>query len=259
MIPRFVFQTFPTNKLPEPYLLNLYKNKKISQDWDFILYDDASILDFINKEYGSEMFKRYKRINPSYGAARADLFRYLLMYKKGGIYIDIKVNLTRSLSEVIRNDDVFLLGRWPDCGEPQYSKFGRYSQIADPNGEFQQWFIACEASHPFLKAVIQQVCLNIDSYDSKIYGAGRWGTLNTTGPIPYTNAITPILNNHPHRIVRSFTDLGAKYSMFNDEFTHHTLFSNHYSNQTAPLIEWTKFQRAVKHINRLANSIRARI
>lgn len=259
MIPNIIYQTFPNKKLPESYALNLEQNKRVSEKWEVILFDDASIIDFIKNEYSSKFLRCYNKISPNYGAARADLFRYLLMYKRGGVYIDIKTTLTRSLSNAIRDEDVFLLGRWPDCGESQYSKFGRYSQIADPNGEFQQWFIACEANHPFLKAVIQRVCSNIDSYDPEIHGVGRWGTLNTTGPIPYTNAITPILSDHPHRIVRSYTDLGIRYSMFGDEFTHHRLFSHHYSEQTAPLIELSKAQRVANHINRLANRIRTRI
>ena len=32
----------------------------------------------------------YERINPNYGAAKADIFRVLVLHKYGGVYFDIK-------------------------------------------------------------------------------------------------------------------------------------------------------------------------
>ena len=51
---------------------------------------------YIRREYGESILSCYLRIDPVYGAARADLFRYLLLYRTGGVYLDIKSAARRS-------------------------------------------------------------------------------------------------------------------------------------------------------------------
>ena len=53
-------------------------------------FDGETLLDFIKSSYGQREIASYNRINKSYGAARADYFRYLLLYQKGGVWLDAK-------------------------------------------------------------------------------------------------------------------------------------------------------------------------
>lgn len=73
--------------------------------WEHRLYDDADIEAFIRESYGDEILAYYHRIDRRYGAARADLFRYLLLYRLGGVYLDIKSTTVRPLDEVLRPDE----------------------------------------------------------------------------------------------------------------------------------------------------------
>jgi hypothetical protein len=43
--------------------------------WQYRFDDDAAIESFILTEYGEKILALYRRIDPLYGAARADLFR----------------------------------------------------------------------------------------------------------------------------------------------------------------------------------------
>jgi hypothetical protein len=187
-------------------------------------------------------------ISEEYGAARADLFRYLLIYARGGMYLDIKSAAMRPLSEVIASGDTFLLGQWSDCGEDKCRDWGLHPETTPFGGEFQQWFIAASPGHPFLKAVIRQVCRNIDLYLPAFQGAGKRGVLKVTGPIAYTKAIAPMLRNTPHRRVRSHTDLGLTYSGFVGLQAHYMLFPRHYSTFQTPIVRIGRI-RAV--LNRL--------
>ncbi len=236
-IPRTVYQTWPSNSLPENLAQNLRHNQTMASGWTFRLYSDEDIEDFITTEYGPDMLSNYRKISPVYGAARADLFRYLLIYKYGGFYIDIKSHFTRELGQVLHETDEYLLGRWADCGEAQYEGFGRHPEIQDGLGEYQQWYLAAIPRHPFLEAVLHAVVGNINSYLPSVHGVGRGGVLRTTGPIPYTNAILPIQNRHPHRIIRSFSDLGLQYSYLSGTDAHHQLFKKHYSVITEPVVK----------------------
>jgi len=195
-------------------------------------------------------------ISPSYGAARADFFRYLLIYRHGGVYIDIKTRFTSELSHVIRTEDEYLLGRWEGCGEPQYEAFGRHTEIHDGRGEYQQWYVVARPKHPFLEAVLNAVIGNIKDYLPSVHGVGKGGVLRTTGPIAYTNAILPIQHQHPHRIVRSFADLGFQYSYLTGNDTHHQLFRKHYSLITEPVVTMDMRRRAIDLSVRTAKRLR---
>ena len=64
--------------------------------------DDADINEYIGRAYGERLLGEFNRISPSYGATRADFFRYLLLYREGGVYLDIKSSMERPLDEVLQ-------------------------------------------------------------------------------------------------------------------------------------------------------------
>jgi inositol phosphorylceramide mannosyltransferase catalytic subunit len=112
-IPKIIHQTVPDkSKMHQIFLDNVSRLKDLNGNWDHRLYDDREIGEFILESYGSEIAGYFDRLNPLYGAARADFFRYLLLYKFGGVYLDIKSTATRPLDEVLNADDVYLLSHW---------------------------------------------------------------------------------------------------------------------------------------------------
>ena len=106
-----------------------------------------------------------------------------------------------------------------------------------PFGEFQQWHVAAAPGHPFLKAVIERVLRNIQTYNRGLHGTGAYAVLRVTGPVAYTLAIEPLLARHPHRIVDSKRDLGLVYSVFDSGAarSHESMFP-HYAKLEAPLV-----------------------
>lgn len=207
----------------------------MNPDWSFVFYDDTDVSEYIKMEYGVEMLTKYLSIDPRYGAARADLFRYLLMYKQGGVYLDIKSVVTVPLNAIIRPTDQYLLSRW-SCLVPAYPELIKYRV---PGGrEFQQWHIICAPSHPYLASVLDRVLSNIDSYSTTKFGVGKTGVLHTTGPIPYTIAIHSIMNSFSHRWVDAKT-AGIKYNSLTETGEgqpHVELFNTHYSSFAVPVI-----------------------
>lgn len=214
VIPKIIHQTFHGKQLPQPFQNNVRKILVMNPTWEYRFYDDGDIAEFIDFNYGKIVLSYYNRINPKYGAARADLFRYLLMFKCGGVYLDIKSSPEKPLDDVIRADDLYLLSQWKNKKNEQFERWGLHSEIGHiDGGEFQQWFIVSVPGHPFLKAVIERVFINIDSYNPDFYGKGRRGALRVTGPIAYTLSIAPLLHLHRHRFVNSQDELCFSYSI----------------------------------------------
>nr|UKE82402.1 hypothetical protein KXZ65_12970 [Pectobacterium sp. PL152] len=94
------------HKLPKEILESIEKLKEMNPGWEYFLYDERHIIEYIDKHYGKEMLRIYLSIDPKYGAAKADLFRYLLIYIEGGVYFDIKsscsIPLKRSLKKIVK-------------------------------------------------------------------------------------------------------------------------------------------------------------
>jgi mannosyltransferase OCH1-like enzyme len=235
-IPRIIHQTAKTKELV-PALEAAVRNARAKNpEWQHLLYDDAECSEFIRQFYGDQIWTAYNRINPAYGAARADFFRYAVTYARGGVYADIKTDFVRPFAETIRNDDQFIVSSWDNGVTGTHPRFGKHADLAGfGRDEIQQWFIVSAAGHPFLKAVVAQVLANVETYNRFLVGTGKTGVLRTTGPIAYTAAIAPLLSQYDHREVANEREVGLGYSIAGG-YDHKASVWTHYSDLSAPVI-----------------------
>ena len=263
-IRRCIHQVFFTDhggSLPPELERNVEHIRAINPDWDYRLYGAEHMVAFIRQHYDERMLSYFERINPRYGAARADLFRYLLMYQCGGVYLDIKSSLRRSLNEVLRADDQYLLSRWSNKAGEEFEGWGLYPEIGAADGEFQQWHIVAAAGHPFLRAVIERVLHNIARYNPVLDGQGWIGVMRATGPIAYTLAIRPLLQRHPHRIVDAAGELGFSYSIYPraPSSPHQALFRAHYTQLAEPVVRQAAADKVLSWTLSAAKATKARL
>lgn len=197
-IPKVVYQTNKTKELI-PALHDLRKrNLETSPSWLFEIWDDAEVDEFIKTTFPSRVYEAFSRINPKYGAAKADFWRYCVLYARGGVYVDLKTEILADLSSVIRpNDEAILdvprkLEGWRD-------------------GTYEQWFLAYSAGHPYLREMIEQITDDILSGKIPecrkewvpVTSCSKQRILELTGPDAYTRAIERAIAKHGimHRTV----------------------------------------------------------
>lgn len=230
-IPKKIFQLIQDkNNIPPRIQININSIKKLNPNWTYTLYDDNDIIQYLKQHYPPNITEIYNKINPDYGAARADFFRYLLMYKEGGVYLDVKSGMKIPLDQIIKKDDEYILVNWNENANTMCNLTGtKY-------GEFQQWHIMCKPNHPFLETVIDNVSKNILNYDKNTHGVGKIGVLIITGPVAYTKAIDKILHNHKHTKYDRSDYIGLIYNNTSSTKSHKNLFKNHYSTLTTPVV-----------------------
>lgn len=170
-IPKTIIQTFKTNKLPWITRLQIALFKRKNKAYTYEFYDDAAIEQFLAKEYGAEILKLYKRIN--IGAVKADFFRYMILYKKGGVYLDIDSLITKNLDKLIRPDDEAIIAKE---GHIHY---------------YAQWALIYNAGHPFLAKTIEMMIDNLKN--NRFPNSGH----EMTGPTVYTAAIKACIAENP--------------------------------------------------------------
>jgi mannosyltransferase OCH1-like enzyme len=177
-IPKHIFQTFKTKKLPLITRMHIWNMKRKNPDYEYFLFDDQDIQEFFKKEFPSEYITAYNQL--TIGAAKADFFRYAILYKKGGVYLDIDSGMSRSLKYLIQPDDVALLSRERHIGL------------------FCQWGLIFEKHHPFLKKTLEIVLDNIQThrFPNDVHA--------TTGPTAFTKAVNECIVDDPTISYRIF-------------------------------------------------------
>lgn len=236
-IPKHVHMTARSKHLDGALADNLARVRQHNPDWSLTLYDDQDIESFLQAHYGPAVLAIYRRLNPRYGAARADLFRYLCIYRLGGVYLDIKSGTTMPLAQWLLPEDRFILSQWDNGPTGRYSDWGLHRPIRHiPGGEYQQWFLAASAGHPYLRAVCERVLRNIVGHRPMPAKYGRMGVLEVTGPIAFSLAIHAILQRHPHRFVDVEREGGLCYSCHPGQGDHIAQDPGHYSRLQEPVV-----------------------
>jgi hypothetical protein len=97
-IPKILWMTYPDkDQIPQ----KVYANLAIyASDFDIYIYDDSDGLAFLKRNFDSGVVEKYNTLS---GAHKADLLRYCLLYVHGGVYMDIKTELIRPLSNLLAN------------------------------------------------------------------------------------------------------------------------------------------------------------
>jgi hypothetical protein len=234
-IPKIIHQTYLDKNLPDEFAQNVERLRALNPGWEHRLYDNEDIQKFISDKYGKNVLRYYNRINPGYGAGKADFFRYLVMYAEGGVYLDIKSAFERPIDDCLQPDEKFLLVQWQNKEGGEQDTWGLHQELSHiEHGEYQQWHIVCIAGHPFLRRVIDAVMTNIDLYKPWKHGSSAYGLYRLTGPIAYTLAIHPVLDQYPHRLIRNEQTVHLVYRAAAGN--HKKISANHYSQRTDSII-----------------------
>jgi mannosyltransferase OCH1-like enzyme len=189
-IPKIVYQTFRTSQLPFVNRWHINKFRKANPSYKYEFYDDERIENFFSDSFGNEFITAYKRLQ--IGAAKADFFRYAILYKYGGIYLDVDSAITKRLDDFIEPADKAVI-----------------SFEKNP-GVYVQWALVYEAGHPFLQKTLQLILENIgqNKYPNDVH--------QMTGPSVYTKAINECLHSNPsipHRLLGIDYDGNFKFKL----------------------------------------------
>ena len=106
-IPKNIVQSLNSRKVTKKLYNNIERIKNLNPDYNYEFFTEKESIEFINKYYGQDYVKAYIKLYN--GAFRADFFRYCYLYEKGGIWIDIFMNLEKSLDSIIDKDYNFIV------------------------------------------------------------------------------------------------------------------------------------------------------
>jgi len=170
-IPKIIWQTYKNPyDLLAPYMKDAIQTwKDLNPEYEWKYMDDEEAAEFIKREYGQEWHDIF--INLPVGVMRGDLWRYMIVYKYGGVYADLDTECLIPVSTWMLDDKDFIV-----CPETDH--------------HFCQWTFAASPGHPILKSVldlIKQRLLNPE------YGSEHFVHTHT-GPAIWTDGINKALD-----------------------------------------------------------------
>jgi len=162
IIPLNIFQTWHTKELP-PKMQACVENLRLqNSEFKHYLYDDNDCRDFIKNNYSSDILNSFDNLIP--GAYKSDLWRLCILYKYGGIYLDIKYKCYNNFKLIeLTDDEHYCFGQTHTKFENNYHGIYNGILISRPNNEF-------------LYKCILRIVYNVNN---KYYG---FNSLYPTGP-----------------------------------------------------------------------------
>jgi mannosyltransferase OCH1-like enzyme len=181
MIPKIIWQTYKDSfdMLPQ-YMKDAaqtWRDKNPEYEWRYM--DDEQAAEFILTEFGEEWHNIF--INAPVGVMRGDIWRYMIIYKYGGVYADLDTECWKPISSWMMEDKDMIV--CPETSE-----------------HFCQWTFAASPNHPVIKSVLDQIKLEFINPD---YNAQHF-VHNLTGPAVWTRGINYKLNVNVKNLIDDY-------------------------------------------------------
>ena len=155
-IPKLIIQTNERSDVPETMRLAMTKIRQDNPEYEYNYYNHEDRREFLINHFDSCVIEAYDKLIP--GAYKSDLFRYCVLYKRGGVYLDTSFVSLKPMSEILKGDETFVVMK------------------KDEDTDIYNAFMASVPGHMYLKEVILEV---VNCVDRQYYGQNE---LCPTGP-----------------------------------------------------------------------------
>lgn len=186
-VPRIIHQTWKTKRLPPQLARWAASWRAHNPDWEWRLYDDADC-EAVLAESFPQLLPLYRALERP--VERADLFRYAVLWRDGGVYADLDAVCLAPIDAWLRADDQLVVGVE---AQPRAPRLG----YVWPR-QLCQWTIAAAPRHPCLQRAVETVAARVQQRGALEpqwrataggISARDWLTIMMTGPGAWTAAV----------------------------------------------------------------------
>ena len=182
MIPKIIWQTYkdPYDKLSKYMLDAMQTWKDKNPEYEHRYMDDEQASKFVLDEFGQEWYDIF--VNVPVGVMRGDLWRYMIIYKYGGVYADLDTECWEPISIWMRDDKEIIV-----CPENEI--------------HYCQWTFAATAGNPILKSVLDHIK---EQFKNPDYNQDHF-VHKYTGPAAWTEGINKALEIKVNNLIDDHT------------------------------------------------------
>jgi mannosyltransferase OCH1-like enzyme len=160
--PKNIYMYWHKIDLPPKMNENVELIKKLNPEFNVFIFNEEQARNFISKYFTSDILYAFDAFIPQ--AYKADIWRYCILYKYGGLYQDIKLQPINSFKYIsLLNRNIFV------------------RDLDSSGGGIYNAFIVSAPGNPIFKQALNQIVQNARK---QFYGAN---TLVPTGPLLLKN------------------------------------------------------------------------
>lgn len=129
-VPFILHEYWHSRRMPY-HMSNVVKRHiEMNPEFDVYIYSEEEAVSFMKEHFDKDVIDAYYGLKPS--AFRSDLFRYCVLYIKGGVYVDTKMDFFVPFKDLIKESNPLLLRtefKWCNDGRGVQNNF----MITPPN------------------------------------------------------------------------------------------------------------------------------
>jgi mannosyltransferase OCH1-like enzyme len=202
-IPPIVYQTWSSNHVGRTHFRQVERFRQLNPELSFVLFDDAQMVAYMARHWAHhpihEVFASAR-----YAQLAADVFRYCLLYERGGFYFDISKGLNAPICSLLRPDATGFIGYEhrlaPSTPNPAAAAVPRL-----PDNIVAQYGFGFAPTHPLLGLVLEDIVQSYPRFRGRIMSSPKAAILEFTGPDMFTRAVRRYLAGRadPHLVQAS--------------------------------------------------------
>ena len=196
-VPLVIYRSWITNSLPIRMNNTVMKTIALTPEFDNFFFSDEDCYNFIRDNFEPDVLNAYICLKPA--AFKSDLWRYCILYKKGGMYLDIKLELKLPLYDILK--------KYPKIFVQDMMSFPKEKNPLTTETPLWNGVMSSPPGNPVFKACIDEIVESCKNRDYKQH------VLDITGPYQLG------------RMVDKYEGLSFSREL---PFRHHTLKQIHY-------------------------------
>lgn len=192
-IPPNVYQTWANNYFGKTHAKEIRFFRGINPSLNFILYDDQKLATYMEDFWGTHPIYRIFK-GSKFGPMKADIFRYCILYERGGFYFDISKGCSVPIADLCSEDGSALISyEAHDCVIPP--AVGALEAMQYPGKYLLQWGMGFSKEHIILDQLINNICEYAPFFMNKSFDNPKNAILSLTGPGMFTKTVRDVMAN----------------------------------------------------------------
>ena len=138
-IPKLLWQTNYTKRVTLAVYFNYIWNRVLAPTFEYRLFSDEQCLTYVKQHFDGPIADAYAKLQV--GAAKADFWRVLVLWREGGVYLDVDAAL---------------------CWPPELTfQEGQSELLIHQNGKITNFYMASAPKNRLMMEIAQQILANI--------------------------------------------------------------------------------------------------
>jgi len=213
-IPGSLIQANASKCVGKSHWIGINQFRDQNPDIDFHLFDSIDQDAYMFASWKSHPIWQIYR-DSLFGPMGADLFRYCILWERGGFYLDIKSRFLAPMASLLDQDAKGLISY-----ESTYSNVPGpkllLNRLQHPTRLALQWGMAFAPGHPFLKRLIDNIVAYESAYRDVVFADPKAAICRFTGPGMFTMTLREHVALSPEQDIKQLGvdfDGCAEYNM----------------------------------------------